>query len=52
MKTSLQTFLLQSASVVCVVVWLTALVVSAVLKRADGRGEDDERTGLLLGVEC
>ena len=46
-KTSLQTFLLQSASVVCVVVWLTALVVSAVLKRTDGRGEDDERTGLL-----
>jgi hypothetical protein len=27
-----------------VVVWLTALAVSAVLKRADGRGEDERRS--------
>lgn len=46
-NTSWQTFALQGAATVCVVVWLTTLVVSAVLKKADGRGEEEERRGLL-----
>ena len=33
---------LQVAAVACLVVWLTALVVSWVLKRADGRSEDEQ----------
>jgi hypothetical protein len=33
---------LQVAAVACLVVWLTALVVNWVLKRADGRSEDDQ----------
>jgi hypothetical protein len=46
---SWRAFILQGASAACAVVWLTALVVSAVLKRADGRdlGSEEERTGLL-----
>ena len=35
---------LRGAASGCVVVWLTALAVSAVLKRADGRGEDERRS--------
>ena len=46
-KTSWRTFALQGAASACVVVWLTALAVSAVLKRADGRGEEEERRSLL-----
>ena len=46
-KTSWRTFALQGAASACVVVWLTALAVSAVLKRADGRGEEEERVSLL-----
>jgi hypothetical protein len=38
---------LQGAASACVMVWLTALAVSAVLKRADGRGEEEERRSLL-----
>ena len=47
-KTSWRTFALQGAASACVMVWLTALAVSAVLKRADGRGEEEERKSLLL----
>ena len=46
-ETSWRTFALQGAASACVVVWLTALAVSAVLKRADGRGEEEERRSLL-----
>ena len=35
---------LRGAASGCVVVWLTALAVSAVLKRADGRAEDERKS--------
>ena len=43
-ETSWRVFALRGAASACVVVWLTALAVSAVLKRADGRGEDERRS--------
>ena len=43
-ETSWRVFALRGAASACVVVRLTALAVGAVLKRADGRGEDERRS--------